>query len=51
MFYTSWIAPKWLRGKKYPQTSSSPNFYNSEKKVEDPSSLGWGSELKEGATT
>jgi hypothetical protein len=37
-------------GKKYPQTNSNSNFYNSGEKVEDPNSLGWGSELKEAST-
>jgi hypothetical protein len=39
------------KGKKNFQTNSSSNFYNSGGKVEDPISLGWESELKEGATT
>jgi hypothetical protein len=51
MFYTSWIAPKWMREKKYFQKNSRPNFCNFGKKVEDPISLGLESELKEGAAT
>jgi hypothetical protein len=36
MFYTSQIAPKWRREKKYFQANSSSNFYKSGQKVEDP---------------
>jgi hypothetical protein len=39
-----------MKKRKYFQTNSGTNFYSSGEKV-DPISLGWESELKEGANT
>jgi hypothetical protein len=48
MFYTSWVAPKWARGKSFSKQIAIQIFTVLGKKVEDPICQGWESGLKEG---
>jgi hypothetical protein len=46
MFYTSWIAPNWTRGKNISKQIAAQIYIILGKKVEDPISLAWERELK-----